>query len=146
MFCRQTNYKATHHLGTYKNHGMSMLLYSYFCTLNQSELSPFIHQFLEWPNHITSSINPRQAHGGGGVTLFYQTYALWSADPRRSFRFLQSSSFQGIHVIRVILKACAVLEQIEQMHAAGVSLKDSSTQLVLRCNQSTVPDNLLKTF
>lgn len=32
--------KATHRLGTYKKpHGMSMLLYSYFCTLNQSVLS-----------------------------------------------------------------------------------------------------------
>lgn len=42
--------RATHYLGTYKNPGMSMLLYSYFCNLNQTELSPFIHQLLEWSN------------------------------------------------------------------------------------------------
>lgn len=37
-------------MGTYKNHGMSMLLYSYFCTLNQSELSSFTQWSLEPAN------------------------------------------------------------------------------------------------
>lgn len=50
-----------------------------------------------------------------------------------------------VQILRwVILKPCAVLEQIEQMHAAEISLEDSSPQLVLR-SESKFPDNLLTT-
>lgn len=37
-------------MGTYKNQRMSMLLYSYFCTLNQSELSSFTQRLFDWAN------------------------------------------------------------------------------------------------